>query len=1315
MTLIRIVLLAAFGLCTAAAMAQNPCSSAADNTCSRACNGAPEENMADCLCDCLVEKSTELATAECYEEALEKLRAVAKLCPEKDAYARIEKIYESYRLWVYRDGKFALTTSLGKVLTPFQFENPKSFRQGMGQAEMNGRTYLVGPEGNILGPKTGFDWFFPFVEDTYFGQLDTTFCLLKKKGAAIPLLLESNPGAPVGSVRRFCDYCPDGDLPLRLLDLGADCGYQKMAFLPSGALMAAKDGYWGVVDTTGAVLHPFRYNQIIPVSGNPSRAVVAYKRKWGLIDSRRGRVLTPPRYDDRMIFVDSLAEVRKGGRYGLLDVAGKEVIPTAYTSIRRLAAANGAQAQKDSPTPYFLVKSADNLLGVFDRRGREVIPPRYEAVSWLSEEVAAPAKEDRAYSPRGIFFVRLYGSWGVIDQQGQEVIPPDNEEIRVFQPGRLFRVKRNGRWGLVDWQGKTVLPCRYAAIGEVEKGLATVILPERTIGLIDTSGSIRIPPAYRRIEPLNSRYAAILVGSKYSFYDLETGKEVVAPRFESIRLLSDKPRLLFIIEQDGKQGVINGNGKKVIDPDYAEIKTFFGQTTRFWARQENRWGCLDGREKTIIDFQYEFLDQGVYYFKENQYPAHYLQVRKDGKWGVLDATGAEIIAPRFDRLEQVRDTLGGDTLTLFGGFQNGRWGVLDAAGNPVLPFEYDDIGNPEKGVFTVEQGRKKGLVDWRGNVLAPPVYTSFKVLEEGAAIAEKRGQFFWLTADGHPAITLLPLYDELRRMSADRFWLRDPNRPGLVDAAGRRLQALDFEEARVVSASRAWLRIDRRWGLFDEEGRELLPPRYDQVGDFRDNLAWVMADGKWGVVDASGRERFPPQLILNERRDFSADKAWVRSGSNWQAIAANGQVLFSIVCDRVMDFHREAAWVRQGEKWGLINAKGLWLAEPEFETVLPFHSGVAWGRQAGRWRLVNVNADRLGAGDYAEVQDFSEGLAWVKKTSGDKWGLIDTSGQVVLPPRYDDATAFIDGQAMVKNGGPFLWRALTTSTKEEEIINNAGDTTDSRPIRLGIVDRTGAERIYGEYERLGFAIDGVAQVQQSGKSGIVTFSGQRFDFPEFVLILYQGDGIVWGVKNEKWQMVDTANQELIPGMLFEDFLSINPGLDHLEKPEEHYSFSIEGRSVMYLPRYHVINELDVVKDEAGRAGIVDNRLKKMVTPCILDGYRRLTDDLVLLKRNDEFGLLFTGSAPGSYIPPLYDDIEWPRPESELVIVRRGDKWGWVDRDGQVVISPEFDAVQPFDENGRAWVYLAGRRFQINREGRMVWTADQKFAKKTLRF
>ena len=77
------------------------------NRCSEPCG-----DQIDCLCRCLLDKAQKLRWEEKFDEAILNLRPIVSLCPEWKAQDIIDSIYQENRIWIYRDGAYAIATPL---------------------------------------------------------------------------------------------------------------------------------------------------------------------------------------------------------------------------------------------------------------------------------------------------------------------------------------------------------------------------------------------------------------------------------------------------------------------------------------------------------------------------------------------------------------------------------------------------------------------------------------------------------------------------------------------------------------------------------------------------------------------------------------------------------------------------------------------------------------------------------------------------------------------------------------------------------------------------------------------------------------------------------------------------------------------------------------------------------------------------------------------------------------------------------------------------------------------------------------------------
>lgn len=163
-------------------------------------------------------------------------------------------------------------------------------------------------------------------------------------------------------------------------------------------------------------------------------------------------------------------------------------------------------------------------------------------------------------------------------------------------------------------------------------------------------------------------------------------------------------------------------------------------------------------------------------------------------------------------------------------------------------------------------------------------------------------------------------------------------------------------------------------------------------------------------------------------------------------------------------------------KWGFVDSDGKVVITTIFSFVDPLDGDIykCYGGVANTSvTLVNVNGQIAATSDaglkskaafYANsigklkdglirVMNFPDGKVALTGTSNVKYGFINTKGQIVVPLKYDNATDFTDGLAVVNQGGRI-----------------AG--TDFVGGKWGAIDITGNETVPLIYDKILWATDG---------------------------------------------------------------------------------------------------------------------------------------------------------------------------------------------------------------------------------------------------
>ena len=128
---------------------------------------------------------------------------------------------------------------------------------------------------------------------------------------------------------------------------------------------------------------------------------------------------------------DGFADVKRGGRYGLVNAQLEELIPCKYDEIRREAG-------------YFWCKRNDSW-GVYSDKGEVLVPVAYDSVGLSSNVFIATLSN---------------GSSGLVTFSGQELFPFVAYQIVELQPDFILVRDALSRYGAINYQGKLIVPVK---------------------------------------------------------------------------------------------------------------------------------------------------------------------------------------------------------------------------------------------------------------------------------------------------------------------------------------------------------------------------------------------------------------------------------------------------------------------------------------------------------------------------------------------------------------------------------------------------------------------------------------------------------------------------------------------------------------------------------------------------------------------------------------------------------------------------------------------------------------------------------------
>jgi hypothetical protein len=317
---------------------------------------------------------------------------------------------------------------------------------------------------------------------------------------------------------------------------------------------------------------------------------------------------------------------------------------------------------------------------------------------------------------------------------------------------------------------------------------------------------------------------------------------------------------------------------------------------------------------------------------------------------------------------------------------------------------------------------------------------------------------------------------------------------GFIDQTGKVVIPFQFDRANSFYEGLALVtRKDRKF-FIDTTGRVLFEAKYDVVRDFSEGLCAVnigqktdrnngvmIETGKWGYIDKTGKLVIPMKFTHAE--SFSEGWAAIKNGDHGAFIDHDTKIMFEITFDVTAGF-------REG-------------------IVAVFYRGtLAYFDRTGKQISPPLR--------YGKDHSFSEGL--VPVAINRKTGFMDRTGKLAIEPQFEDAEDFSEGLAPVKVRG----EAMTRCEREPSGYR------ESFRMKWGYIDRTGKMIIPPEFESADRFSEGLGAINQCGEGYFIDKTGKKIVLGKFSQVSPFAAGVSRinvGVNEDRmWALIDKTGK-----------------------------------------------------------------------------------------------------------------------------------------------------------------------------------------------
>ena len=427
---------------------------------------------------------------------------------------------------------------------------------------------------------------------------------------------------------------------------------------------------------------------------------------------------------------------------------------------------------------YFVVFK-DNKWGVINAKGNEIIAPSYQEMIIIPDQ-----KQDIFLCTYDVNYETGEYKTKVLNSKNEEIltgfekieaIQNFDENNNIWYEENVLRVQKEGKYGLINFKGEELLPCEYQEISAIE-GIknAIKVKKDEKIGIVDNEGKEILKTDYTEINPLGkdnkSGYIVKIADGKYGIVNYSNtlvldaiydgiekiygndlyvvdkegkqvvvdkeGKEVLNGDYNKVVAILKNQNEGIIFEKDGKYGIMNFSGEKIIDNTYEELKE--AKAGIFIAKQDGKYGVIDLQKNQKVEFKYTSIiynEKADIYIAEtenfnNELLNNSFEVKQTGILTELDTEKGYIELKQDDSYKyydfkfaekDIKEIYSNNTLYL--SKKDGKYGFVDKQGNVVVDYIYDDATKQNQyGYSAIKKDGKWGSIDNKGNVVAQPTY-----------------------------------------------------------------------------------------------------------------------------------------------------------------------------------------------------------------------------------------------------------------------------------------------------------------------------------------------------------------------------------------------------------------------------------------------------------------------------------------------------------------------------------------------------------------------------------------------------------------
>jgi hypothetical protein len=429
----------------------------------------------------------------------------------------------------------------------------------------------------------------------------------------------------------------------------------------------------------------------------------------------------------------------------------------------------------------------------------------------------------------------------------------DNKFYKIIKddPNRSYEYV----YGIEDAAGKTILPTVFNSIEILNENEAVKVGLGGTFALYSMDFKNILPPQYSNLFKVKGKdvYEVVIIGDYYrtKLVDIK-GKNIL-----------DKPDYELTYNNSYNSTNTRDGLYKIYNPDNFKYSLYQATTNTYYFKDQINSidftdydfilvnGINNNDKLTVLDVNTLKPIFTKTFDEVRPITNKLLKVKYNGKYGLLDRNGSEVMPAIYDNMETIYSDI--DLLLCK---KDNKYGIAELDGKFLFPLGYDVLQSIGRGMFLHANNKKYGIKNLLGSSVLQPKYDNITGIGDGNYLCtEGQNGFVYntYTKDFKPVGFIKTEKLNYYHYAA----LNKEGKKAILDAEGKVQGEFAYEDLQYVSSNNKDYFIGKisanQFVLLNQNGVKIGTKVFESIQGLSNySLFLVKQNGKYGVMEPSG-------------------------------------------------------------------------------------------------------------------------------------------------------------------------------------------------------------------------------------------------------------------------------------------------------------------------------------------------------------------------------------------------------------------------------------------------------------------------------